>query len=168
MTMAMAVVTAAQQPHAYQVDQQADHGDRNRFAEVNRYRRHKARNCLVANQHRNHCKHDGTRKPCEVAELAGTEHEAGVRGMFARVGVREGRNQHSPGVSRHVQAVGDKRQRPEHTAADDFNQHHRAAQGNHGPRLALVLFVTGTKKNVVMPCAKCGVFEITHFLTLLT
>jgi len=34
--------------------------------------------------------------------------------VLARIGVREGRNQNCPGVRRHVQALGDKRQRPEH------------------------------------------------------
>jgi hypothetical protein len=82
--------------------------------------------------------------------------------VLARIGVREGRNQNCPGVRRHAQALGDKRQRPEHTAADNFNQHHRAAQGNHSPRLALVPFVTGTHKDAVMSCADCGVFKITH------
>jgi hypothetical protein len=87
--------------------------------------------------------------------------------MFARVGVREGRNQHGPGVRRHMQAVGDKRKRPEHTAADDFDQHHRAAQRDDRPRFTLVLFMTGTQKDVVVPCAECGVFEITHALLYL-
>jgi hypothetical protein len=66
-----------------------------------------------------------------------------------------------------MQAVGDKRKRAEHTAANDFNEHHRAAQRNHSPCLPLVLFMTGTQKDMVMPCAECGVFEIIHFETYL-
>ncbi|PRX16415.1 hypothetical protein B0G75_1662 [Paraburkholderia sp. BL18I3N2] len=84
-------------------------------------------------------------------------------GVFARVAVRKGCNEHRAGMRRHMQTVGDKRQRTEHTAADDLNKHHSAAQCDHGPRLALVLFVTNTQKDVVMSCAECGVFEINHF-----
>jgi hypothetical protein len=62
-----------------------------------------------------------------------------------------------------MQSIGDERKRPEHAPADDFNQHHRAAQHNHSPRLSLVLFVTGAKEDVVVPRAKRGAFEITHF-----
>lgn len=83
--------------------------------------------------------------------------------MFARVGISECRNQHRTRVRRHVQAIGDERKRPEQTATEDFCDHHGRAQRNHRPRPALILFMTGTQKDVVVPCAECCVFEITHF-----
>src|ERR1700757_1928103 len=93
MSVAVAMVVAAQQPYAHEVDQQTNHRYGNRFAEMNRHRRYKTRHGLVADQHSNHREHDGTREPREVAELARTEHKAGVGGVLARVDVRERCNQ---------------------------------------------------------------------------
>jgi hypothetical protein len=83
--MAMTVMIAAQQPRARDVHHQPEHGDRNRFAEVNRHGRQHPADRLVRDQQRDHREHDRAREAGEIAELAGAEHESRVARMLARI-----------------------------------------------------------------------------------
>jgi hypothetical protein len=47
-------------------------------------------------------------------------------------------------------AVGDKRDRPEGEAADDFQDHHRAAERDHRPGLAFAAAMFLPEKNMVV------------------
>jgi hypothetical protein len=87
--------------------------------------------------------------------------------VLTRVCVREGRDQHCAGMRRHMQTIGNKRQRPKHTAAADFNQHHRATERNDRPRPALILLMSRAQKVMVVSSAERGAFEITHVLLYL-
>ena len=52
------MVAAAEQEHAGDIDNETEHRDRDRFLESDRYRRDKAGDCFVANEERDHRKHD--------------------------------------------------------------------------------------------------------------
>ncbi len=126
------------------------------------HRRQEARNRLIADQQGDHRQHDSAAEARQIAQLAGTEYEPAVADVTPRIGVGQGRYQHGPGVSRHVQAIGHQRQRTEQPAADDLNHHHHAAQSNDTPGLALVLFVARAQEGVVMPIRKRGIVNAFH------
>src|ERR1700680_3308608 len=92
-TMCMSMtVSAAQQPGAYDVHQQAEKRDRNRLAGLAVNRRHDAPDGLVADEKRNQSQHDGAGETGEITQLAGTEAEARVARVLAGEGVGQRRN----------------------------------------------------------------------------
>ena len=104
---------AAEQERADDIDDQSQHGDRDRLVEADRYRRDEARDRFVTDQHRNHQKYDGAGEAGEVAELAGAEGEARILGVAPRIAIGQRGEQERAGMGRHVQAVGDERDRAE-------------------------------------------------------
>lgn len=78
------------------------------------------------------------------------------------VGVHEGRNQHCPGVRRHVQGASDPNILPP-TISISIIALHSAIR----PMCFASSFHDRHQKDVAMPCAEHGVFEIIHCLTLL-
>jgi hypothetical protein len=156
MGVAVAVImtAAAEQEHAGDIDDQSEHGDRDRLVEADRHRCKQARDRLVTDEDRDHRQHDGAGEAGEVAELAGAEGEARVVGMAPRIAVGERREQERAGMGRHVQAVGDQRDRAEQQAADDLGDHHDGAQHDHRPGAALVLVMAFAEEDVAV--AGCG------------
>ena len=113
-------------------------------------RREETADGFVADQQRDHCQDDGAGEAGEVAELAGAEGEAWIIGVPAGIGVGERREQERAGMGAHVQAVGDERDRAEQQAADDLGDHHRPAEPDHRPRLALALLVSLAEEYVAV------------------
>ena len=151
----MVVAAAAQQPGAHRVDDEAEDGDRDRLGERDRPRRDQAADQLVGDQRRDHRQHDRAGEAGEIAELARAESEARIVGAAARQRVGERGEQQRAGVGAHVEAVGDERDRAEHRAAGDLDDHHRAGQRDHRPDVALALSVRGAEKDVAV--GKAGV-----------
>ena len=151
--MIVAVVVmmpAGQEPGAGDIDQKAEHGDRDRLVEADRNRVKQPRYRLIADQQRHHRQHDGAGISREVAELAGAEGETAVVGISARKRVSQGRQQQRPGMGRHVQSVGDKRERAEQRPADDFGEHHDAAQDDDRPGPAFRPLMVPAQKHVMV------------------
>ena len=107
--VAVAVVVAAQKPCAHDIHPEAHHRNRDRLCKVNRNRRQEASDGLVADEQRDHRKHDCTTKARQVAELTGTKHKPPIMGMSPRIGIRQCGDQHCAGVGRHMQAISDQR-----------------------------------------------------------
>ena len=150
----MVVAAAAQQPGAHGVDDEAEDGDRDRLGERDRPRRKQAADRLVGDQRRDHRQHDRAGEAGEIAELAGAEGEARIVGAAARQRIGERGEQQRAGVGAHVEAVGDQRDRAEHRAADDLDDHHRAGQRDHRPDVALALSVRGAEEDVAVGCGR--------------
>ena len=146
----MMIAPAAQEPGARDVHSEAEAGDRDRFAEVNRHRRKQARHRLVADQEGDHRQHNRAGEAGQVPQLARAEAEPRVVRVAAREGVGERGEKQRAGVRRHVQAVGDQSDRAEQQPAGDLNQHHGPAKPDHDPGAALVASVTFAEKDVVM------------------
>jgi len=68
------------------------------------------------------------REAGEIAQLSGSEGEAGVVGVATRIGIGQRGEQQGAGVGAHVQAVGDQRNRSEKQAADNLRDHHHATE----------------------------------------
>ena len=127
MAMLVAMMAAAKQENARDIDDQSQHRDRNGFVEIDRNRPDQALCGFISDQDRDHGEDNGAGKSGEVAELAGTEGEARVVAMAAGIAIGQSREQERAGMRRHVQPVGDERDRAEHQPADDFGDHHDAA-----------------------------------------
>ena len=149
--MAVRVVMAfAQQPGTRQVHAQAERSDRHRLAEVNINRMQEPQHRFVADPKRNHGENDGAAERRQFAELAGAERKARIADVAAGEQIREpgdGQRQH---VGGHMPAVGDERDRAEHSAADDFQDHHRGGQRHHAPGTPFALVVAGAEKGVLV------------------
>ena len=161
MTMAV-IVPAGQQPGADDIHHQTQHGDRDRFVEADRDRMEQPRYRFIADQQGNHRQHDGAAVSGEVAEFAGAEAETAVVGIFAGKGISQRREQQRAGMRGHVQPVGDQGQRAEQRTADDFGDHHDAAQDDHSPGAAFCLFVIPAQKHMVMGRKLEGLVCIAH------
>ena len=148
------MVAAAQQPCARYVHGQASAGDRDRLEELDRDRREDAGHGFVADQQCDHREDDRAGEAGEVAELARAEGEIGIVGVLAGVGVGERREQKRARVRAHMQPVGDERDGAEQQAADDFRDHHGAAEPDHRPCLALAVFVSLAKKHMPVESRK--------------
>ena len=70
--------------------------------------------------------------------------------MPAGVGVGQRREQQCARVRAHMQTIGDEGDRAEHQAADDLRDHHRPAEPDHRPGLALALVVSLAQEHVAM------------------
>src|SRR5258708_1677198 len=79
----MMMIVVEQQPCAEKVYRKTDHGHDGRLAELDRHGCEKSRHGLIADEQRNECKDDGTRKSGEFTELAGAEREARVVRVLA-------------------------------------------------------------------------------------
>jgi hypothetical protein len=101
MTVTVVMGAAAQEPCAYDVDGQADAGNRNRLGEVNRDGGQDAGHRFVADQNRDHCQRDGTGETGEIAKFAGTEREVRICGVPPGVGVGKRRQQQRARVGTH-------------------------------------------------------------------
>ena len=88
--------------------------------------------------------------PARSPSLPVPKREALVVGVVAGVAIGQRGEQQRAGMGRHVQPVGDQRDRAEHQAAGDLGDHHEAAQRDHHPGAALVLLVAFAEKNVVV------------------
>src|SRR6478672_5893057 len=92
--MGMAVIVMmtapAEEQNARDIHYQSEHCNWDRLIEANRNGPDKAPEGFVADEERDHRKHDGTRKPREVAELPGAESEAGIVRVPPRVTIGEG------------------------------------------------------------------------------
>src|ERR1700733_15597259 len=87
MGMAVAVMMAAgQKPRAGDIDQKPERGDRDRLIKGDRNRIEKTGYGFIADQKCNHRQHNGAGISGEIAELAGSECEAGIFGIFAGKG----------------------------------------------------------------------------------
>jgi hypothetical protein len=94
---------------------------------VDRNRRHESQNRLIADESGDHREHDGAGEAGQIAELSGSEYETRVMCMPPRVGIGQRRDQHRACMRRHVQTIGDQRQRTVQSAAHDLDQHHGTA-----------------------------------------
>src|SRR6202521_5364595 len=162
MAMAVPMVGDAQQPRTGNIHPKPDDGDRNRFAKADGNGREEPHNGFVADENGDHRQNDRARESGKVAQLSGTEYEAPVVGVLARVHIGERRNQHGARVCRHVQPVCDQRQGPKDASTDDFDQHHDRTQSDYRPGLTLVLVMTAAQKDVVMGYAEGGVERLNH------
>jgi hypothetical protein len=160
--VSMVMLAAAEQPRAGDVHGKAEAGDRDRLGEADRHRRENARDRLVADQERDHREDDGAGEPGKVAKFAGAERKTPIVGMPAGIAVGECREQQRPRMRAHMQPVRHQRDRPEQPAADNLGDHHRAAERNHRPCLALALFVSDAEKAVPMQERRCGAFAAAH------
>jgi hypothetical protein len=89
-TMAVAtVMPAGQQPGAGDIDRETKHRNRNRLIEADGNRIEQAGYRFIADQQRNHRQNDGAGISCQIAELAGTERETAIAGIFAGIGISE-------------------------------------------------------------------------------
>jgi hypothetical protein len=70
-------------------------------------------------------------------------------------------------MRRHVQPVGDQRQRAEQRTADNFGDHHDAAKDDHRPGPAFGLVVILAEKHVIvrrkLKCRICFAHDVPHF-----
>jgi hypothetical protein len=71
------------------------------------------------------------------------EAEARVARVPAGVVIGHRREQQCACVRRHMQAIGDERDRAEHEAADDLGNHHHGAKPDHHPGSALGSLMAG-------------------------
>ena len=155
MVVAMRVImtvmmSAGQQPHAGDVHRQTKHGDRDRLVEADGNRSEQPRYGFITDQQGNHRQNDGAAVSRQVTELAGTEGETAIVGIFAGIGVSQRGQQQRSGMRRHVQSVGNKRQRAEQSPADDFGDHHDAAKDDHRPGSAFGFLVVFGQKDVIV------------------
>ena len=149
MAMSVAAMTAAtEQEHARDVDNESQHRNRNGLVEVDRNRPDQAGDGFVADEDRDHGQHDGAGEAGQISQLAGAEAETIVFGVTARVAVGQRCEQKRARVRRHMQTVGDERDRAKDQAADDLGDHHEGTERDHHPGAALVLLVTLAEKNV--------------------
>ena len=159
MAMAMAMMVrmpaAAQQQHAGDIDQQSQHGDRDRLVEADRNRRDEARDGLVTDEQRDHGEHDRAGESREIAELAGSEREPRVVRVPAGVAIGQRGEQERAGMGGHVHAVRDERNRAEQYPAGDLAHHHETAEPNHQPGPPLVLLVALAQEGVGMAGRGC-------------
>ena len=148
--VAMMVIAAAQQPGAHDIHGKPEAGNRNSLAEMNGHRRKYPADRLVADQERNHRQDDRAGEAGEITQLSGSESEAGVVGVAARIGIGQRGEQQGAGVCAHVQAIGDQRNRSEKQPADDLRDHHGAAEPDHRPGLAFAGLVLLAQKDVTV------------------
>ena len=151
------MMSAGQQPRAGDIDRQTKHGDRDRLVEADGNRIEQPRYGFITDQQRNHRQNDGAGVSRQVAEFAGTEGETAIVGIFAGIGVSQRGQQQRSGMRRHMQSVGNKRQRAEQSAADDFGDHHDAAKDDHRPGPAFGFFVVFAQKDVIVRRAESSV-----------
>src|SRR5579871_2689206 len=142
------VLIIAKKPGTGDVDHQPCEGYRDRFCELDLYRRKETHDRLVADQEGDHGEHDGAGVAGKVSKLSGAEDKAGIVSVAPGVGVSQGGDQQGGGVRRHVQSIGDQRERAEERPTGDLCHHHEAAQADHGPGSALVALVTGPQEDV--------------------
>src|SRR6516162_6269420 len=138
MFVTMPMIAAAEQEHGDDVHDQTQNGDRNSLVETDRHRSDEARESFIADKKRDHGEHDGAGETGQIAKLAGAEAETLVIYVAARIAVGERSKEQRAYMRRHVQAVGDERDRAEQNAAGDFGDHHEAAQRDHQPGAPLV------------------------------
>ena len=156
LTVFMTVVAAAEQEDARHIDDQAQHRNRNGFVEIDRNRPDQALRRLIGDQDRDHGEDDGAGKSGEIAELAGAEREARVVAMAAGIAVGQSREQERARMRRHMQPVGDQRDRAEQQSADDLDDHHETAQRDHHPGAALVALMACAEKDVIVAARGVG------------
>ena len=149
---AVMMILVEQQPGAHQIDRQAYHRQRDRFAEMDDDRRIEPRQRLVADRRRDQSEDHGAAKRRQFAHLAGAESEARIVRVAAREAVGERRDRERAGMGRHVPAVGHHRHRAEDGAADDLRHHHGGGERDHEPGAPFVPVVLGAQEHVgVLP-----------------
>ena len=154
MPVAVMMVAAAEEPCARYVHGQAEASDRDRLAEVDRDRREDAAHGFIADQQCDHREDDRAGEAGEVAELARSEGEIRIVRVLTGVSIGERREQERAGVRAHMQPVGDERDGAEQQAADDFRDHHGAAEPDDRPCLALAFFVSLAEKHMSVESRK--------------
>jgi len=168
--VSMLVIAATEEDGAHDIHDKAKRGDRNCLGEVNRHWPDKTRQRLVADEQRDHGEHDGAGKTGEIAELAGAEAEAVVVDVPARVAVGQRGEEKRAGMRRHMQSVGDERDRAEQQPADNLGDHHESAQRNHRPGAPLVARVAFAEKDVAVKVAvlvrhsSCAIADAARYL----
>src|SRR5271168_3125117 len=99
MSMAMMVfASAGENPGGDDVDAQTEGRDRDRLGEVDGHGREQAVDRFPADEDGDHRQDDGAGEAGEVAKLPGSEAEAPVMRMPARIAVGEGGKQEGPGM----------------------------------------------------------------------
>jgi hypothetical protein len=169
MTVIVAVMmtAAAQEPRAGHIDGEANAGNRNRLGEMDRYGCENAGDGLIADQERDHGEYDGAGEPGEIPKLAGAKCEVGIFRMSASVGIGESREEKGTGVGAHMQPIRYQRNRSEQQSAYNLRAHHRAAEPNHSPSLALALLVPFAQEAMRVDGWLGRLGGDAHFITLL-
>jgi len=144
------VGASAEKPGCYAIHDKAASCDQNRLVKMNCHRRKKTHCGFVTDDEGDDRKHDRARISGKIAELAGTEDEAGVVGVPPRIGISQSGDQKRQGVRCHVKAVGNDGERPKQRAAEDFGDHHDQGKRNRRPRPAFVRRVALAEKDVAM------------------
>ena len=144
----VAMTAATEQQHARDVHRQSEHRDGYGLVEVDADRPDQPRHRLVADEYGDHGQHHSAGEPRQIAELAGAEAEALVLGVRSRIAVSQSREQQRAGMRRHVQTVGDQRDRTEDPSAHDLRNHHHGAERDHHPGAAFVALVARAEKDV--------------------
>ena len=146
----MVAVLVAEQPGADEIDHKPDHGDGYRFCVGDGDRPRQSHQTLIGDHECDDAENDRARESGEVAELSRAEGEARVMGVSPRILISECGDGERRGVRRHVPAVGEKRHRAEHDAADDLGDHHRGCQPDDEPGSPLIAGVPRAQKNVLV------------------
>jgi hypothetical protein len=129
-----------EQPRAGEVDDQADHGDRQRFGEVDLGRAQEPRDGFEEHPQGDDGEREGARVAGERVDLAGAEGEGAVARAGAGEPVGERGHAEGAGVRRHVPAVGGEGERAGQLAHHELEHHHDHGQPDDGAgaRLASV------------------------------
>ena len=90
------------------------------------------------------------RRTWMVIALCAAMMVAEIVGVAPRVAVGQRGEQERAGMGRHVQTIGDQRDRAEQQPADDLGHHHDGAKRDHRPGAALVLVVAFAEKDVAV------------------
>ena len=136
--------------HARDIDRQAEGGDRDGLVEVDRDRPEEALDRLVADEEAIIARMIALVKPARSPSLPVPKLKRSSSAWRARVTVSERREQQRARMRRHMQAVGNERDRAEKQAADDLRDHHDAAERDHHPGAAFVALVALAEKDVAM------------------
>ena len=119
------VMAAAEQQRRHDVDDEAEHRDRQRLVVVDRLRASiEVLDALLRQPERDQREHDAARVAGERVDLAGAEAERVVTGARACVPVRDQRQAERADVGAHVPAVGGERDRAGPPADDQLADHH--------------------------------------------
>src|SRR5262245_41815875 len=148
--MVVVVMLLAQQKGADDVDNEAEHGDRDRLAIGDGHGVDQPLKTLEGDLDRDNGEDDGAGKGGEIAELSGAEGEMAVARLAAGKEIGERGNAERRRMGCHVPAVGEQRHRAEQDAGDDLADHHDRGQRDHKPGAALIAGVLCAEKDVVV------------------
>jgi len=150
MAVMMVPMIVAKEPGACQVHAQPKDSDCDCFIIGNGDRMNEAVNTLVADENRDHAKHDGACEAREVAELSRPEGETVIVDMTPRVRVGEGRYRERCRVGGHVPAIRHESQRAKRRSANDLANHHDGSKADNGPNALRILVVTSAQEHMIV------------------